>query len=119
VEAQSVTVQAGAKQAKDYFQAKLPDRKTYTGQNYYLEVQHNLCAAAQRLALSITCDGEGSTGLRLPDVLLVVGVLCGHSHAVSHEVGGVKPYTELPNHGHISASRESLHEGLGATPGEQ
>eukprot|EP00983_Pelagomonas_calceolata_P072371 1151686-Pelagomonas_calceolata.AAC.7 len=82
----------------------------------HLQVQHNLGATAQLLAFSVTGDGEGATSLGLPGVLLIIGVLGGHSHAVSHKVGRVEAHTELPNHGHISTSGQSLHEGLGSTP---
>jgi hypothetical protein len=78
--------------------------------------------------LSVLSDGEGSTGSRLPDVLLVVVVLGGDLDLLGNEVGRVETNTELTcisaeapcpvlgeltNHGDISTGRESLHECLG------
>ena len=76
-------------------------------------------------------DGEvllPVVGERLVELsVLFVGDVVGRSgpdglgddrDPVSHEVGGVEAHTELPNHGDVGVSVESLHEGLGAGLGD-
>ncbi len=82
----------------------------------HLEVQDDLGAAAQLLALGVARDGEGAAGLALPNVLLVVVVLGHHRHLVRHQVGRVEAHAELANHAHVGARRQGLHKGLGARP---
>jgi hypothetical protein len=84
--------------------------------------------SAETFTLGVLGDGEGSTGGRLPNVLLVVVVLGGDLHLLGDKVRRVKTDTELTylsalaklldfkqltNHGDISTGRESLHECLG------
>jgi hypothetical protein len=49
-------------------------------------------------------------GPTFPDALLVTGALGGHHNPLNHKVGRVEPDTKLPNHGHVSAGGEHLHE---------
>mmetsp|Transcript_11667 Transcript_11667/g.33694 ORF Transcript_11667/g.33694 Transcript_11667/m.33694 type:complete len:209 (-) Transcript_11667:412-1038(-) len=58
--------------------------------------------------------GELATGGRAPGVLLIVVVLGGDHHLVSHQVGGVETHAELANHGDVRTGGESFHECLGA-----
>lgn len=82
-----------------------------------LQVQTHLGPTSKRRIDSIQGNGESSTSSRLPDVLLVVVVLGNNLHLLRNEVGRVEPYTELLDHGDISAGGESLHEGLGVRLG--
>ena len=79
-----------------------------------LEVEADLGTTAERGVGGIGGDGEGATGGRLPDVLLVVVVLGDDLHALGDEVCGVETDTELTNHGNVGAGAESLHEALKA-----
>ena len=83
-----------------------------------LEVEGHLCTPAKLLPRGITCDSEGATSLRLPNVLLIIVVLGGHNYPLSDKVCRVETDTELSNHGHISTSSEGLHELLGPGPGD-
>lgn len=47
-------------------------------------------SSSELLSLGVGGDGEGSSGSRLPDVLLVVVVLGGDLDSLSNEVGGVE-----------------------------
>jgi len=60
-----------------------------------LQVQHDLGAAGQALALRVGGDLERRAGLRGPHVLLVVVVLRVHHDLVRHQVGGVEADSEL------------------------
>lgn len=55
-----------------------------------LEEELHLRSSSEGLTLSVLGDGEGSTGGRLPDVLLVVVVLGGDLDSLSNEVGRVE-----------------------------
>ena len=77
-----------------------------------LEVETDLGTAAEGRVDGVGRDGEGATGGRLPDVLLVVVVLGDDLHALGDEVGGIETDTELTNHGNIGTRAESLHEAL-------
>ena len=79
-----------------------------------LQVENDLCATAKLLALGVGCEGEGSTGTGLPDILLIIIVLRNDGDAVGDEVCGVETNTKLTNHGNISACGQGLHELLGA-----
>jgi hypothetical protein len=70
--------------------------------------------SADSLVDGVESDGELTTGGRLPDVLLVVVVLGDDLDSVSNQEKRVETNTKLTNHGHVGASGESLHEGLGA-----
>merc|ERR1712144_35984 len=82
-----------------------------------LKVEDDLGATGE-VGSRVGHDGEGATSGGLPDVLLVVVVLGVHGHLIGDKEGGVETYTELPNHGHISTSLDSLHECLGAGLGD-
>merc|ERR1712144_84385 len=82
-----------------------------------LKVEDNLGATGE-VGSRVGHDGEGATSGGLPDVLLIVVVLGVHGHLIGDKEGGVETDTELPNHGHISASLDSLHECLGAGLGD-
>ncbi|KUI71639.1 hypothetical protein VM1G_11779 [Cytospora mali] len=79
-----------------------------------LQVEDDLGTTANLLALGVGDDGEGTTGARLPNVLLVIVVLGDDLDLVGHKVGGVETNTELTDHGDISTGGEGLHELLGA-----
>ncbi len=59
-------------------------------------------------------DGEGPACLALPDVLLIVIVLCDDCDTVCYKVGGVETHSKLPNHGDVCSGAQGLHEGLHA-----
>lgn len=69
-------------------------------------------STSEQLTICIASDGERSSSLRLPDVLLVVVVLRDNSHLLSDKVGRVEAHTKLPNHGNIGSCLECLHESL-------
>ena len=50
--------------------------------------------------------------------MLVVVVLGVHLNAVGNQESGVETYTELPDHAHVGASLDGLHESLGARLGD-
>lgn len=76
----------------------------------FLEEESDLGSSAQGLAIDIPGDSEGPTGLRLPDVLLIVVVLGRHNHLLGNEVSRVEPNAELPDHAHICPGLQRLHE---------
>merc|ERR1712017_39494 len=78
-----------------------------------LEVEDDLGATGE-VSVRVIGHGEGTASGGLPDVLLVVVVLGVHGHLVSDQESGIETHTELPDHGHIGASLDSLHECLGA-----
>merc|ERR1711878_107506 len=82
-----------------------------------LHVKNNLCSTTPRLS-AVGLDGERTSGRGLPDVLLVIVVLGVDGDLVRHQVGGVETNAELPDHGDVGASGQSLHEGLGAGLGD-
>merc|ERR1719498_1028192 len=55
-------------------------------------------------------DGESTTGVGLPLVLLVVIVLGDNSNLLGDKIGGVETHTELTNHGNIGSGGDGLHE---------
>ena len=77
-----------------------------------LEVETNLSTTSEWRVNGVRGDGEGATGGRLPNVLLVVVVLGDDLHALGDEVCGVETDTELTNHGNVGTGAESLHEAL-------
>lgn len=57
-------------------------------------------------------NGEGASCLGLPDVLLVIVVLCDDGDAVRYKIGTVESHSKLANHGDVRASAQGLHECL-------
>mmetsp|Transcript_11487 Transcript_11487/g.18752 ORF Transcript_11487/g.18752 Transcript_11487/m.18752 type:complete len:430 (+) Transcript_11487:1042-2331(+) len=82
-----------------------------------LELKDNAGSTANGLG-GVSGDSERTTGSGLPDVLVIIVVLGGHSDLISNKVGGVETDTELTNHTDISTSRKSLHESLGTGLGD-
>jgi hypothetical protein len=50
--------------------------------------------------------------------LLIVVVLGVHLNAIRHQESGVETHTKLPDHAHVGASLDGLHESLGARLGD-
>jgi hypothetical protein len=75
-------------------------------------------SSAESGSVNVLGDGEGSTGGRLPDVLLVVVVLGGDLHTLGNEVGRVETDTELTDHADVGTRRQGLHERLGTGLGD-
>jgi len=82
-----------------------------------LEVEDDLGTTAERLALGVLGQGEGTTGSGLPDVLLIIVVLGDEGNSVGNQVGRVETDTELTDHGNVSTGGQGLHELLGAGAG--
>ena len=78
-----------------------------------LHVENDLASTSKALTF-VLVNSEGAASVGLPTVLLVVITLGDDSDALSNEVSRVKPNTELTDHRNISASRNGLHESLGA-----
>lgn len=83
-----------------------------------LQEQLHFGTTAQRLALGVGSNGEGTSGSRLPDVLLIVVVLGGNLDLLGDQVGRVETNTELSNHADIGTTAQSLHESLGSGLGD-
>jgi hypothetical protein len=84
-----------------------------------LDEQLHRGSSSEPGALGVLGDGEGSTGGRLPDVLLVVVVLGGDLDLLGNEVRRVETDTELTDHADVGTGGESLHEGLGTGLGDR
>jgi len=76
-----------------------------------LHEEDDLGTAAKGLAV-VRPDGEGASGRRLPDLLLVIVVLGVDDHLVRDEVGGVEADAKLTDHGDVCSGLKRLHEGL-------
>ena len=63
-----------------------------------LEVETDLGTTAERRVDRVGSDREGSTGGRLPDVLLIIVVLGDYLHTFRNQVGRVETDTELSDH---------------------
>ncbi len=86
-----------------------------------LQVEDDLGAAGDLLAVGVRDDSEGTTGAGLPDVLLIIVVLGDDGDLVGNKVGGIETDTELTDHGDVGTSGKSLHEllGTGASDGTE
>ncbi|KAJ4911243.1 Uncharacterized protein Rs2_05864 [Raphanus sativus] len=81
-------------------------------------MKRHLRTSTKTLTRGISRDGERTTSLRLPHVLLVIIVLGGDDNLVSNQVSRVETNTKLPNHADISSSSQRLHKLLGARPSD-
>jgi hypothetical protein len=96
----------------------------------FLHGKDDLGSTAKRGIDGIALNGKMTTGLGLPDVLLVIVVLGDDGDRVSNEVRRVEtrdsasktslnlPYTKLTNHGYIGTVLDHLHKVLGSRTGD-
>ena len=84
-----------------------------------LQVQRDLRATTQRVALRVLTHLERRIRRRLPDVLDVLVVLGAHHHTIRHQIHRVETHSELTDHVQIRARRHLLHELRGARLGHR
>jgi hypothetical protein len=81
-------------------------------------VESDLGSTAHGLGGGGGDNGEGTSGVGLPKVFLVLVGLGDDRDLLGDEVSGVETNTELTNHTDIGSSRDGFHEGLGSGLGD-
>merc|ERR1719284_1772360 len=82
-----------------------------------LQFQNDL-GSSGHVTGGVWVDGESSTGVGLPDVLLVSVVLGDNSDLLGNEISGVETNTELTDHADVGTGRDGLHETSGSGLGD-
>ncbi len=83
---------------------------TWLSMMFNIRKRTHIWCETSRLHTSISSDGERTSSLRLPDILLIVIVFGSDHNFVSNQVCRVKSHSKLSNHADIRSSRECLHE---------
>merc|ERR1719284_1796152 len=78
-----------------------------------LQLQNDL-GSSGHVTGGVWVDGESSTGVGLPDVLLVSVVLGDNSDLLGNEISGVETNTELTDHADVGTGGDGLHETSGS-----
>jgi hypothetical protein len=77
-----------------------------------LKVETELSTTTERRVDGVWSNGEGATGSRLPNVLLVVVMFRDDLDTLGDQIPGVETDTELTDHGNISPRAQGLHKAL-------
>ena len=80
-------------------------------------MKNDLGSSCDSLATFVLHNGESTSSVRFPPVLVIIVGFSYNSDSLSDQVSRVEPYSELTNHRNICSSRNGFHESFGSRLG--